>query len=275
MADFNQMTYKIAYKKLYDAYVCKPPVGTLIINEIAHPDIVANLKGKTFFTVDELAQLEKTNPNFYNSIQGAVGKTVGKVTAEEPYVLAGSLGELYTISLANLKASFNLLVNGSDAVAITDDALVKKEKRGVMDWISLRSVSDSKKYSVEFIPLNMLQNDDSFHGHIAKFRRICYNINQERSVLYERAIMGDCGNNIYSSGNNDSTACIDMACNRCFYNYDCNVFCRHGIYISTYDFYCKLCNTACNYISAYKKISQKKLYPHKFRTQYRKKSRRY
>lgn len=52
-------------KKQYEIWVCKPPVGTVVINKLEQSQAVKSLNGKDYFTLDELQRLQSQNQMLY------------------------------------------------------------------------------------------------------------------------------------------------------------------------------------------------------------------
>ena len=143
-------SYKKCQKKQYDIHVCKPPVGTIVINKLEQADVVADL-GKDFFTLDEQAKLAQTNPAQYQKLTAYMGlNRLYVVNKNTPYVLAGTIGEMWCVDANKLSKSY-MFSNGEP---ITDVTLKKHEKHNnIMPWQSIRVASDNSILWACFVPV--------------------------------------------------------------------------------------------------------------------------
>lgn len=135
-------------------YMCVPPRGTVVINKLEQPSVVKELGNRTYFLASEVIKEKEKNSVLFNKLSAFV-KT-GKVyvtSAKNPIVICGTLGELYTISLEELRLGYKFTSNGQFCTA---EALATsgKMKKGLLDWVAIQSVSDNVKYWACFVPLN-------------------------------------------------------------------------------------------------------------------------
>lgn len=131
--------YKNCSKKLYSIYVCKPPKNTVVINQLEQADIVRMLNGKTFFSTEEIERMQTSNPSKLMQLQQLVsqGKAYA-VTDNTPFVLCGTVGELWTISADKLAKTYMFLQNGQP-VTINSQTLSAKMKDDCFDWTVVRT----------------------------------------------------------------------------------------------------------------------------------------
>lgn len=125
--------YKPCRKKIYEIYVCKPPIGTCVINKLEQADIVRQCNGRTFFTADEMQKMSMTNPQMFNYLR----QNAYVVDVNKRYILSGVLGEMWAIDEVKLCERYQL----SDGTLLTPQALLhrcyysaKVEKNGVISF---------------------------------------------------------------------------------------------------------------------------------------------
>lgn len=135
---------------IIEIHVCRPPFGTIVVNKLEQSDIVKVLNGKTYFTVTELNNLKQSNPSMYQSLcQLAQAVKVYVVNEKTPFVLAGTLGELWTVSLNTLAKKYVSLKSGSPTAINPSDPDINS---GVFDWIRVRTIPDNSSAFACFVP---------------------------------------------------------------------------------------------------------------------------
>lgn len=162
--------YKKCSKKQYDIHLCKPPVNTVVINVLEQADVVAALGGKTYFTVEEITTMKANNDNRFNFLQQAL--QAGRaylVSANTPYVLAGSQGELWCIAEKALIKKYNF-VTGQDTEPINQQTLQRRMKTDCLDWTVVRTIPDNSQAWACFV-------NQSLRGQIATPWGAVLNIN--------------------------------------------------------------------------------------------------
>lgn len=135
----NPASYKNCSKKSYDIYVCMPPKNTVVINKLEQADAVRQLGGKTYFTVNEIDKLSKSNQQMFSILLQLVsqGKAYA-VTDAMPFVLCGTVGEMWTIDANKLAQTYTFLQN-NQPYQITNQSLNQRvRKDGLLDWTSIR-----------------------------------------------------------------------------------------------------------------------------------------
>ena len=131
--------YRNCAKKLYSVYVCKPPQNTVVINKLEQADVIRTLNGKTFFTAEEIENMETTNPSKLRQIQQLVSQgRAYAVTDATPFVLCGTVGELCTISPFKLAKTYVLLHDGQP-VPINSQTINSRLKGEYLDWTMVRT----------------------------------------------------------------------------------------------------------------------------------------
>ena len=144
-------SYKRCQKKQYEIYVCKPPINTVVINKLEQADVVKQLK-KEFFTVDEVEKMQQTNPQMFGILQGFIQQGRAYVVNQNtPFVLAGTLGEMWCIDAQKLATKYTF----STGEQINPASLSKRGKDGIMSWQSVKTVPDSSKAWACHIPISM------------------------------------------------------------------------------------------------------------------------
>ena len=134
-------------KKIYEIWMCKPPLGTCIINSLEQARVVRQCNGRTYFTASEMAQLKTSNPNMYEFLC----KNADVTTEKRPFVLCGTGGEMWATGGANIAKTY---VFASDDSEISPETLKKKAgNKNVLDWTKVRTRADSAECYAQFVPL--------------------------------------------------------------------------------------------------------------------------
>ena len=140
MIDFNNpSSYRNCSKKIYEIYVCMPPKNTVVINNLEQADVVKMLNGKTYFTVDDLERMQKNGDERFNIISQAVNSGKAYLVSEKtPFVLCGTVGEMWTIKADKLAGTYNFL-QGNQPYQINQQSLNQRlRKDGLLDWTLVR-----------------------------------------------------------------------------------------------------------------------------------------
>lgn len=138
--DFNSMSsYKNCSKKFYEVHVCMPPKNTVVINKLEQADVVRALGNKTYFTAAEIENMQKTNPALLAQIQQFVsqGKAYA-VSDKTPFVLCGTVGEMWLTGADKLAATYTFLQNGQP-LAINQQSLSQRMSGAYLDWTLIRT----------------------------------------------------------------------------------------------------------------------------------------
>ena len=147
-------------KKIYDIYVCKPPEDTVVINKLEQATLLKALGdgGKTYYTVEELRTMQAVNPDKFNYIAQCLQQGLAyRVCAEQPYVLAGTMGEMWTISAEKLAQKYTF-IRDAQQLPITPQSIQERCINGtaLMNWTLVRSRPDNSKAFAKFIPKSMV-----------------------------------------------------------------------------------------------------------------------
>ena len=135
----NPSSYKNCAKKQYEIYVCMPPKNTIVINKLEQADVVKALGGKTYFTVDEIERMQKTNNPRLAQLQQLVSQgRAYAVTDATPFVLCGAVGEMWTIKADKLASTYNFL-QGGQPLAINQQTLNQRLHGKYLDWTLIRT----------------------------------------------------------------------------------------------------------------------------------------
>ena len=148
MAGMNELNWKKAHKKQYDIYVSMPEKGTVVINKLEQSDSARILNGHTWITPQ---QMEK-NPQVKNLvIQLLQAGKAYLVDNAHPFVLAGTVGEFWTIKPDQLASKYMFLSEGKPT-AINQETLNKRLKNGILDWTQIRSNPETSEVYACFVP---------------------------------------------------------------------------------------------------------------------------
>lgn len=135
----NASSYKNCAKKQYEIYVCMPPKNTIVINKLEQADVVKALGGRTYFTVDEIEKMQKTGNPRLAELQQLVGQgRAYAVTDATPFVLCGTVGEMWTIKPDKLASIYNFL-QGGQPLAINQQTLNQRLNGKYLDWTLIRT----------------------------------------------------------------------------------------------------------------------------------------
>ena len=137
--------YKKCRKKFYEIHVCMPPKNTIVINKLEQYDTYVALGKKDHFTADEIAKMKISNPQMLSTLQNLVsqGKAYA-VTQNTPFVLAGTIGEMWCISPDKLAQTY-MFLQGGQPVAINQQSLQSRMKNGLMDWTLIRTSQQAQQ----------------------------------------------------------------------------------------------------------------------------------
>lgn len=135
----NPSSYKNCAKKQYEIYVCMPPKNTIVINKLEQADVVKALGGKTYFTVEQIEKMQKSNPPMLAQLQQLVAQgRAYAVTDATPFVLCGTVGEMWTIKADKLASTYNFL-QGGQPLAINQQTLNQRLHGKYLDWTLIRT----------------------------------------------------------------------------------------------------------------------------------------
>jgi hypothetical protein len=142
--DFNNpANYENCSKKNYEIYVCMPPKNTIVINKFEQADVVKQLNGKTYFTVEDIEKLQKNNPQMVKALQQLVGQgRAYAVTDKTPFVLCGTVGELSTIGANELQLTYTFIRDGQP-LQINQNSLNDRLKNAYLPWTLIRTSANA------------------------------------------------------------------------------------------------------------------------------------
>lgn len=110
---FQASHYKLCMIKEYVAYVCRPPLGTLVINHLEQYRVVERL-GTSFISAGQLQLLRQTGNPVYTELSRCCASHQVSITTERtPLVVAGTLGEMTTCSVDVVKRQFKCEIPAS------------------------------------------------------------------------------------------------------------------------------------------------------------------
>lgn len=135
----NPSNYRNCSKKIYEIYVCMPPKNTVVINKLEQADVIKVLDGKTYFTVEQVEKMQKSNPSMLAQLQQLVSQgRAYAVTDATPFVLCGTVGEMWTTSPDKLAKTYNFL-QGGQPLQINQQSLGQRMKNGLLGWTLVRT----------------------------------------------------------------------------------------------------------------------------------------
>lgn len=144
-----------------------PPVGTVVVNKLEQAVTVKAFKGRTYWTTSELKNLFENDPSIYKSIMSYVNAGEAYITtADRRFVLAGTVGEMWTTSTGTLTSKYRY-ADGDKLYTIDIESTrrmsVKSGIKGdavLMDWVKIQTVPDGERSFAVFVP-------ESVTGHIS------------------------------------------------------------------------------------------------------------
>lgn len=160
--------YKNCAKKSYDIHVCMPPRDTIVINKLEQADVVKMFNGKTYFTVDDIKSLSmKRHPILSQLQQLKLEGRIYMVSSKEPFVLCGTVGEMWLINPDKLAMSYTF-IDGGKQVAINQQSLDLRSKNGLLKWTAVKV---SKQATVGqnmacFVPVSMKGHICTSYGSV-------------------------------------------------------------------------------------------------------------
>jgi len=134
----DHKNFRPCRKKQYEIWVCKPPVGTVVINKLEQSQAVKSLNGKDYFTLDELQRLQSQNQMLYTQIAQAVQNGMAYCVKEGDLVLSGTRGELSVASIQQVQSMYACFHNGAWSKN-WQAAVADKLRNGCFDWVKAQS----------------------------------------------------------------------------------------------------------------------------------------
>lgn len=139
--------YKLCKKKQYSIYVCMPARGTFVINKLEQSRFAAQYP-KHMYSPGEL---EKNPTLKARLMQLAANNEIYVTNDNTPFVLAGTLGEMWAINGAKLSQRY-LFANGAPINEMT--LRQKLTPSGLLDWTKVTTVPDMSTAFACFVPLS-------------------------------------------------------------------------------------------------------------------------
>ena len=140
--------YKPCKKKQYEIHACRPPKNTVVINKLEQAQAVRACKGKTYFTVEELTK----NPQLKAFVTELLKKGQAYLVNENtPYVLCGTVGEMWTIAENKLFERYSGVNAEGVATPLTPDKF-KENSDGTTKWVRVRTQPNNAPSWACFVP---------------------------------------------------------------------------------------------------------------------------
>lgn len=150
----NPANYKPCVKKLYSVYVCKPPVGTVVVNKLEQNDSYLLLNKRSFVSATEIQR----NSQLRSICQQLVANNRAYYVSDaNTLVSSGTQGELWCISADKLIQKYDV---ASPAVF----------RNPVFDWVLARIKPSNSAALACFVPRKI-------QGRVATSRGILPDIN--------------------------------------------------------------------------------------------------
>jgi hypothetical protein len=147
----NLALYSPCKLKQANMYLCMPPLGTVVINKIEHPETIRSFNGKSYFLAREVKAEQAKDSEIYKRLCKAVNTKCACVTTKEyPFVISGVLGEMSVKGLNDLN-DYRLLSTG---LPCTLDSLrsTGRFKCNALDWVAVQTISFNVTRWACFIP---------------------------------------------------------------------------------------------------------------------------
>lgn len=150
----DEKNYKPCKLKQYDAYVCMPPKGTIVINKL---ESLGGINvGKEYFTPEEQLKFNDSQKNMISSLINN-SNALHFVSDKEPFVLAGTCGELSVISPSELAQNYNFL-QGNQPVGINQQNLNQRMTGEYLKWTLVRLKPSMVNYMACRVPTSIHTN---------------------------------------------------------------------------------------------------------------------
>lgn len=222
MIDINNIrNYKNCQKKLYTIHVCMPELNTIVVNKLEQPETLKFLKGKSFIQPHEY----NSNPALKAAISQLPANTYYITTQEQPFVLAGTLGEMWTIKPAKLASTYTF----ADKTPINSQTLQKKVKSNMLDWTPITTIPNNTVTMACFVPLNQkfqvntawgtILNGNIGRGHGLGDFIVCAKLPNGQPNLQDRWIVNG---NIFATTYNNRGWSSYLDPKAVLYNFDVN-----------------------------------------------------
>ena len=147
--------YRHCQMKAHTMWLCKPPVGTIVIDKLKRPDVVRAVGGRTYFTAVEVETMRVRNPNMYAVLSQFVNQFQARRVGPYDAVICGTRGELMLTNLEQAKRQYLIQHKGrwSDGwtVALWDRA-VSYGNEDCFRWTKIHSCGSSDLCAC-FIPV--------------------------------------------------------------------------------------------------------------------------
>lgn len=152
----NPKVYKKCSYKQHTCSICMPPVGTVVINKVKHPNSVRILRNREYFTVSELQTLQQSGNPLYNTIMMCIRNGEAEmVSQQKPFVIAGVLGELSCIAADKLASQYRF---SSDNSIINMATLQGKMRNNKLDWTQVTFIDTNTTYWACFLDKDEIYN---------------------------------------------------------------------------------------------------------------------
>lgn len=156
----------------YDAFTCKPPTGSAVLNPNKNYKAMYLLNGKSYISPREVVEVQKTNPSLYNLIRGSLIQRDSFVVSIAGFYYIIDYNTLVKdyVFINSSKITQSRLLSKSYICEIQDDDLVpvnislnqayKKgienpEKNLVIPWFKCKYVGTETKESALYIDKNL------------------------------------------------------------------------------------------------------------------------
>ena len=226
-SDFNNPSnYKNCALKSYEAYVCLPPYGTVVINQLKCAQIIHALGGEALLTPDLLEELGNKNQQLLQQLNGLVHSNqdgISMVSGVKPVVVCGTMGEYYTVSANEFNQRFSVVIGNTVttlSVLCQSGKINHYNNQYISSWLRIKSKSNGSSDRVAcFVPLSkkfqIVQQGVVVVGNIQGVKHgkgdfvVCQKLPNGQPNFATRQIVN--GNVFASTYNNQGwTDCIDL-----------------------------------------------------------------
>lgn len=157
MLDINDpKSYKKCQKKIYNVWVCMPPLGTCILNKLEHARFAEYIGKRTWYLSGEMKSM-KNSP--LREVYTFLIKNAYITNEKDRFIVSGTQGELKVIDSNNLAKTYVFLGNSVDS----DEEINMKSLRtrcmysgDRMDWQLLETKADKSDYFACYVPANKM-----------------------------------------------------------------------------------------------------------------------
>lgn len=139
----DPQNYKPCCKKQYEIWMCKPPVGTVVINKLEQAGVAKQLGGRTAFSIEALRKMQRESPQLFAQLEQLV--RVGQVycVKDNDVVLCGTRGEFWVTSVSKVQSTYQVRFQGqwgSNWAGATKERAKVVDNQFLIPWMKVHAL---------------------------------------------------------------------------------------------------------------------------------------